>query len=218
MQQKPATIDTYTSVAGPGQAELIVKRSRFVALVYPVPTRGEAEALLAQAREAHPGARHICYAYKAGLSEETVRSSDAGEPSGTAGRPILDVVEREGLRNTLVAVVRYFGGVLLGAGGLVRAYSAAAAAGVAAAGKAAYSRHLVVQIEVDYQQYGRVERLLGEAGALLETPHYAERVTMRAALQAARADEITRQLADATGGRARCRSLAEEYRPLPAVR
>ena len=120
----------YTTVLGASEAEFTEKKSRFIGRCFPVETEDEAFAVIADVKKRHWDATHNCYAFIVGENGLTQRFSDDGEPSGTAGMPILDVIKQKGLTNTLIVVTRYFGGILLGAGGLVRAYSKAAASAV----------------------------------------------------------------------------------------
>ena len=123
---------SYDTVYTGGSDEIVEKKSRFIAQVFPVKTEEEVMQLLEAARKKYWDARHNCYAFVLGADGEISRCSDDGEPSGTAGRPILEVLTKRGLKDVLVIVTRYFGGTLLGTGGLVRAYSQAAQAGLAA--------------------------------------------------------------------------------------
>lgn len=211
---KENAVISYKSVASTAEAELVVKRSRFIGLAYPVASAQQAEDILAELHTVHPTARHICYAYKAGVDNEVVRSSDAGEPSGTAGRPILEVIEREGLRNTLVAVVRYFGGVLLGAGGLFRAYSAAAAAGVSAAGQTDYCLHQIYSVRTNYDMLGQIERVLATAGLSMENAEYTDNVIFQIAVPMSAAKMIKQQLINCCAGQISIQESATVYRQL----
>ena len=116
----------FLTLAGPAAAELVEKKSRFIGYAAPVADEAAALAFVQEIKARHRDATHNCYAYQAGDNDQFQRSSDDGEPSGTAGRPILEVIRGRGLKNTAVVVTRYFGGILLGTGGLVRAYGAAA--------------------------------------------------------------------------------------------
>lgn len=207
-------LESYASVAARACVEHVVRRSRFIANVFPV--QGDADTLksLQRVRDAHPGATHVCFAYRHGLDTEVVRFSDAGEPSGTAGRPILEVIEREGLQNTLVTVTRYFGGILLGAAGLVRAYSGAAALGIAAAGRATYVLQREYCMALQYPEWGRVEHLLGELGATVLKTAYGAEVSIRVRVPVTRIEALLGYLRDATGGRLEAHSSGEGYYPL----
>ena len=124
----------YRTISGNGEALVVEKKSKFIASVYPVKTVEEAEALLVKLRKQYYDATHNCYAYQIGERNEFQKASDDGEPQGTAGKPILEVLKNEEIKDTLVCVTRYFGGTLLGTGGLVRAYGKAAKEGILAAG------------------------------------------------------------------------------------
>ncbi|NLN19298.1 MAG: YigZ family protein [Firmicutes bacterium] len=204
----------YLSVAKKCDTELIIKKSRFIAQAFPVQDMEEVTSALRSVQEAYPDASHICYAYRCGLSTEVVRFNDAGEPSGTAGRPILEVIEREELRNTLITVTRYFGGTLLGAAGLVRAYSGSAAAVIAAAGKAVYKLHGEYELNVDYPLWGRVERILVENSIRIAQIEYGTDVLLRILVPTTHVDRLYGLLRDASSGDFSWRLLKESYYPV----
>lgn len=204
----------YLSVAKECRTELIIRKSRFIAQAFPVQSVEEVNSALRSVQESYPDASHICYAYRCGLSAEVVRFSDAGEPGGTAGRPILEVIEREDLRNTLITVTRYFGGTLLGAAGLVRAYGGSAAAVVAAAGKAVYKLHGEYELNVDYPLWGRVERILIENGIRIAQAEYGTDVLLRILIPTTHADKLYGLLRDASAGDLAWRLLKESYCPV----
>ncbi len=153
----------------PAEHELLIKKSRFIACVQPVEGRAEAQALVQGLRERHPGAAHVCWALLAGGQSA---ANDDGEPGGTAGRPMLDVLRHQELEGVLATVVRYFGGVKLGAGGLVRAYTDAVAQALAGADKVERVRQLRWTCQLPYALEGWVRRELhlGQA-ELLEASH-----------------------------------------------
>ena len=140
----------YFTIKQAGEAELIEKKSRFIGYAAPVSNEAEAMAFIEAIRAKHRDATHNCYAYQAGWHNEYQRSSDAGEPSGTAGRPILEVIKKSNLKNTVVVVTRYFGGVLLGAGGLARAYAKTAALALAKAGLLQRLAAKAYSLTIDY--------------------------------------------------------------------
>lgn len=157
------------SIAAPASFELLVRKSRFLACVQPVPDRAAAQAIVAQLRAQHPDAAHVCWALMAGGQSAAV---DDGEPAGTAGRPMLEVLRHHDLEGVLATVVRYFGGVKLGAGGLVRAYTDAVAQALKAAPTVALQRRVMLSCEVPYALEGTVRRALANADAtLLEVDH-----------------------------------------------
>lgn len=206
----------YKSVRGPAQTEIVIKKSRFIAHVAPVSTEEEAVAFIQRIRTEHAEATHNCYAYKAG---NAVRLSDDGEPSGTAGRPIFDVIEKQGISDVCVVVTRYFGGILLGAGGLVRAYSQSAAAGVEAAGVAETVPALDLRLRLDYGLVGKVQYLLEQMGALTLESQYGHEVTVDCRILAAWEADLLTQLQDLSAGRIQVERLRElnvggDLRPL----
>jgi uncharacterized YigZ family protein len=202
----------YLSVADTGTAEIVIKKSRFISTAMPLHSVDEARQILDLAGMEHKTASHICYAYKTGLAGETLRFDDAGEPAGTAGRPILDVIEKENLRNTMVVVVRYFGGILLGAAGLRRAYAKAAAKSVQAAGIASYALHEIFTVTVGYAVYDRVVSFLAGLGIAVENAAYGEEVGFEIAVPVPAALHVTNHLVDILGGRVRIEAQGRSYR------
>lgn len=192
---------TYT-LAATVQAELEIRKSRFLALAIPVPDREAAMAELASLRAQHPTATHVCWALLAGGQSGM---SDDGEPSGTAGRPILEVLRHHDLDGVLAAVVRYYGGVKLGAGGLVRAYTDAIAAALKSAERIERIAYATLAVEVDYADEPRVRRWLEQAAqdgcTLLETDYgIMARLVIR--LPATLRETARQALRDTTHGRA----------------
>lgn len=173
-------MEAYRFVYRAGQGEITEKKSRFIATVQPVTTPEEALAFVAEKKKEYWDARHNCYAYVTGKNQEQMRCSDDGEPSGTAGRPILDVLLREQIHDAVIVVTRYFGGVLLGTGGLVRAYQKAASEGLAAAEILSWQEGRPLAVETDYQGYGKVEYLFRELGVYVEDTDFGQQVTIRA--------------------------------------
>ncbi|NBS92452.1 MAG: DUF1949 domain-containing protein [Betaproteobacteria bacterium] len=145
------------TLASPTHAELLIKKSRFVACVQPCASREDAAAVVAALWREHPGASHVCWALMAGGQSAAV---DDGEPGGTAGRPMLEVLRHQALEDVLATVVRYFGGVRLGAGGLVRAYTDAVASALLKADKVPRRRRIMLRCEVPYALEGSVRRRL----------------------------------------------------------
>lgn len=169
-------IKTYKVVTKEGTGEIVEKKSRFIGASYIVESVEDAEKKIAEVSKKYWDARHNCYAYVIGKNSENTRCSDNGEPSGTAGKPILEVITGAGLTNTLVIVTRYFGGVLLGTGGLVRAYTQAAQAAVAASetGEMVYARQLT--IEVAYNMINNVKYFFEQNKISISDPRYTENV------------------------------------------
>ena len=157
-------LESYRTIQGPGEALVVEKKSKFIATVCQVKSQEEAEACLQQLRKKYYDARHNCFAYQIGEKNEIQRCSDDGEPQGTAGKPILDVLKGEDVRNTLICVTRYFGGTLLGTGGLVRAYGKAAKEGLLDAGIIEKRRIQLIEVGMSYTLVGKVQYLLGDKG------------------------------------------------------
>ncbi|MBC5782703.1 YigZ family protein [Ramlibacter sp. USB13] len=154
-------------------SELLIKKSRFLGCVQPVAGRAEALAVVERLRAEHPGAAHVCWALLAGGQSA---ANDDGEPGGTAGRPMLEVLRHQQLEGVLATVVRYFGGVKLGAGGLVRAYTDAVAQALLGAEKVTLQKLVQLACTVPYAQEGLVRRVLQEAGAALGEVVHGESV------------------------------------------
>lgn len=149
------------TLAKPAQSDLTIRKSRFIGCVQAVAGRTEAQAIVARLRDEHPGAAHVCWALLAGGQSA---ANDDGEPGGTAGRPMLEVLRRQDLEGVLATVVRYFGGVKLGAGGLVRAYTDAVAQALLQAEKVPLRRQVLLRCSVPYSLEGMVRRELEKAG------------------------------------------------------
>ena len=164
----------------PAHDSLVEKKSEFIGDAAHIDTLDEALAFVESIRMMHPKARHVAYAAVTGGADGTLaeRMSDDGEPSGTAGKPILDVLRQGGMTDCVVAVTRYFGGILLGSGGLVRAYSSAASLAVAAASKAAIVPCLRYLVTLDYPQLAVFQRLLAQADGEACDESYTDHVSM----------------------------------------
>jgi uncharacterized YigZ family protein len=158
-----------------GQTEIIIQKSRFICQVRRVETEEEANQFLTAIRKKYWDATHNCYAYV--ITDQVQKSSDDGEPAGTAGRPILEVIHNKELTHTAIVVTRYYGGIKLGAGGLVRAYSQSASAAINAAGIVERSLYQQLILTFDYSFLGRIEHELHQFPILLDSPEYKENVT-----------------------------------------
>ena len=192
----------YLTVAAEAQAELEEKRSRFLSFVSRVTTDAEATAFVSSVRARFPDARHAVYAYVASSSGTLAqRYSDDGEPQGTAGLPVLDVIRKRELTDTAIVVVRYFGGILLGAPGLVRAYSGAASLAVNAAGIVRMTPLASLHVSVSYQNWQRVENAAARMGLALEEPSYAEEVSCVIGVAPGDMESVQSALRDACAGR-----------------
>lgn len=188
----------WATLAGPVESELLIKKSRFLGRVMPVSGRAEAYAEVARLKALHPGAVHVCWALLAGGQSAAV---DDGEPSGTAGRPMLDVLRHQQLEGVLATVVRYFGGIKLGAGGLVRAYTDTVATALQQAERVPIIRQVVLGCRVGYELEGVLRReLAAREGVLLDVAHAAD-VSVQLQLPEPQAEAFRTWLDDAGHGR-----------------
>lgn len=196
-------ISSYRSVRKFCAGEVTEKKSRFIAGVYPVKTEAEANEILAAVRKKYWDARHNCYAYiLMGEDGKLIKKfSDDGEPSQTAGKPMMDVMEGMELCNVLVVVTRYFGGVLLGTGGLVRAYSAAAKEGIEAGEICTYVLADRMKVETDYNGAGKIQYLLGQLG-ISAACEYSDKVILSFACPAEKTGRLVKEITEATNARA----------------
>lgn len=209
------SLPSYRTLGRFATAEIVIKRSRFIGWGSPVETEEAALELLDRIRSEHPQATHHCYAYRVGLGTETIRFSDDGEPGGTAGRPILEVLQREDLRNAIIVVTRYFGGTLLGAAGLVRAYAQGARAAVEACGVVRQLLHSRIQVVLDYEWLGKVQHWLQESGAIVESSDYGAQATLQFLVAADATDQALTALQEMTNGQAKPELQDRLYWPLP---
>lgn len=189
------------TLSEPVQAELIEKKSRFIGYAAPVETEEAAQAFLQEIRTRHRDATHNCYAYQVGEHNQYQRSSDDGEPSGTAGRPILEVIKGSGLSNIIVVVTRYFGGTLLGTGGLVRAYSASAQAALAEGERVRLVAAAAWALTVEYQQWQRLEGWLATEGYPVQDVRFTDKVDVRFMTPVGAADNLPERLAELLNAR-----------------
>ncbi|MCI9619415.1 MAG: YigZ family protein [Dorea sp.] len=192
----------YRIVYTGGEGEIVEKKSRFIATAAPVRSEEEALQIIEQIRKKYWDARHNCYAYVIGERGELERFSDDGEPGGTAGKPILEVIKGEELRNTLIVVTRYFGGTLLGTGGLVRAYSAAAKAGIASSVIITRIPGIKLHITTEYTGLGKIQYILGQRGITTLDSVYTDKVELEVLTAEAEAEAVKAELTEGTNGQA----------------
>ena len=172
-------MEQYNTVLEGGTGEIVEKKSRFIATVRPVKNEEEALVFLEEMRKKYWDARHNCYAYSIGKNREFTRCSDDGEPSGTAGRPMLDVILGEDIYNVAVVVTRYFGGVLLGTGGLVRAYSKAMQEGLAGSLVIEKKKGISLKVTTDYTGIGKIQYIAGERQIPILDSEYTDKVVLK---------------------------------------
>ena len=194
-----------------GVGEIVEKKSRFIATVRLVESEEEALTVLEAARKKYWDATHNCFAYVIGERRETVRCSDDGEPSGTAGRPMLDVLLGEEITNVIVIVTRYFGGTLLGTGGLVRAYSRAVQEGLAHSRLIEKMYGVRMEIQSDYTGIGKIQYLLASGQIPVLDTRYTDQVVTEVLVPKGQADRIRSEITEGTNGRAKMRETDELY-------
>ncbi|TXK82534.1 YigZ family protein [Paenibacillus sp. N3.4] len=190
----------FKTVQSYGSSEIIIKKSRFIGHAKPVYSEEEAILFIEAIKKEHKVATHNCSAYVIGERDQIQKQSDDGEPSGTAGKPILEVIKHQGLKNIAVVVTRYFGGIMLGAGGLIRAYTDGAVVGIEAAEPIYKVNHQQVLIEVDYTWYGKLENELRNQGMLLGEIQFTDKVTVTCFPLAAEAESFMSWATDVTQG------------------
>jgi len=200
---------SYRTVAAPAASEIMIKKSRFIGQVGPAASEKEAAAFVADIKRKHREAAHNCHAWI--IDSLNQRSSDDGEPSGTAGRPMLEILRLENLEQVVVVVTRYFGGILLGANGLIRAYSQACKAALDAAGMGSQLPCRKIKVRVDYTLYGKLENQLKERGIAVLDTDFLENVTVTLGLPLEQVQPISDWLVDLSSGQAVLQPGEEYY-------
>ncbi len=201
---------TYTTLEKEASAEFTEKKSVFIGYACPVKTEEEAIEFIARIRKKHSDARHNCYAYQLN-GGGIARYSDDGEPQGTAGVPILDVIKKSGADDCCVVVTRYFGGILLGAGGLVRAYANGAKIALDAAHIVTYENYTEFRVVCDYAAYQKLEYEFPRFGIITDATDFGTNVTLRLAVKSARYNEFSDKLAEMFAGKVSTEILGERF-------
>ena len=196
------TANGYRVVYEGGEGEIVENKSRFIATVRPIETEEEAVAFVNEMKKKYWDARHNCSAFVIGSRQEVTRCSDDGEPAQTAGRPMLDVLLREGITNVAVVVTRYFGGVLLGTGGLVRAYQSATQAGLAASKIIEKRQGKKLIIHTDYNGLGKLQYLFGQQKTAILDTEYAADVVLTILVPVEQKDFLYKEIIEQTNGTA----------------
>ena len=200
----------YKTVRNAANDKFVEKRSRFIGYVKPVTIEEEATAFISEIRSKHWDARHNVYAYS--LREGNIkRYSDDGEPSGTAGMPMLDVIVKNEIVDVCVVVTRYFGGVLLGTGGLVRAYSQGCKIALEAGEIILMQSCLICAVRCNYNQYGKVSSLIMETGGVVDDTVFESDVQLKFHIQPELLAQLNKRLADATAGEIQAEADGEDY-------
>ena len=200
----------YFVPTGAGESEYVEKRSRFLGHVRPVESEDEARAFIAAVKKEHYDARHNCWCYI--IKDGPERYSDDGEPQGTAGIPMLEILRREGVTNAVCVVTRYFGGVLLGTGGLFRAYTRSAKDALDAAGISVVRRWLTLDLPCSYAAAERYKNELASFGGAVAEMDYGASVTIRALLPEERIDAFSARIFELSGGSVTPKVTGESFR------
>lgn len=194
-----------------GAGEIEEKKSRFIATIHPVESEEEAFAFIAEMKKKYWDATHNCSAFTIGENHEAARCNDDGEPAQTAGRPMLDVLLGEDIHNICVVVTRYFGGTLLGTGGLVRAYSKAVKAGLLECVIVEKQLAERLKVETDYTDLGKIQYIAGEMGIKTIDSNYSDRVVLQLLAPVREAGKLKAKLVEGTSGRCRLEVLGQVY-------
>ena len=203
----------YYIPSGDGEAEFVEKRSRFLGHVRLVETEEEARDFIAQMKKKYYDARHNCWCYI--IKDGAERYSDDGEPQGTAGIPMLEVFRREGLCNVVCVVTRYFGGILLGAGGLLRAYTRSAKDALDAAGVSVVRRWVEMELRCSYAMAERLKAEIAAFDGVAGEPDYGADVTLHAFIPEEKGEDFAARIFDLSHGSVEARSVGEDFRPVP---
>ena len=204
-------LENYKTIYAGGEGEITEKKSRFIATVRLVEKEEDALAFIEEMKKKYWEARHNCYAYSIGEHREFTRCSDDGEPSGTAGRPMLDVILGEDIYNVAVVVTRYFGGVLLGTGGLVRAYSGAVQAGLGESTVIEKHHGISLALTADYTAIGKLQYIAAENQLPVLDTEYTDRVIMHLLVPNDQVGRIQKVITEATSGRTKMEKEKELY-------
>lgn len=206
-------MEEYLVPTGFGEDEFLEKKSRFIGRIWPVETEEEAIAKIQEMKKRHYDATHNCWAYI--IHDGAVRFSDDGEPGGTAGMPMLQVLQREGLSNVVCVVTRYFGGILLGAGGLVRAYTKGAKIAADAAGKSMKRVWTALYVPCPYSYYEQMKLKAEEFGGILRRTDFGAEVEMEILFPKDQTALFLEKMTDMTCGAVECMEIGQEYRAFP---
>ncbi|HSU79486.1 MAG TPA: YigZ family protein [Candidatus Angelobacter sp.] len=201
----------YYTVKKAIENEIVIQKSKFISHVHHVSNEDEAQRLIQAKLKAHYKSNHNCYAYVLGDNNQVQKASDDGEPSGTAGVPILEVLKKQDLKDTLVVVTRYFGGIKLGAGGLIRAYSTATSEGIKAAGIIERLPIRVYGVIIDYTLWGTLENALRQSPYLLINTAYTDRVTLEIGVTLPEDLQFEKWLTELCNGKVQVELLREEF-------
>lgn len=204
-------LTTYYTVKMAGSHEILIQKSRFITYVDRAESEEEAQAFIQSIKKKHYDATHNCSAYMIGDNDEIQKANDDGEPGGTAGVPMLEVLKKRELKNTVVVVTRYFGGIKLGAGGLIRAYSSATSEGIDAVGVVKRTLMQVVYATYDYTHHGKIENAIQTSPYKQKEANYLEQVEMGIYVESGKKEEFVEWMTNLTNGEATFRTGDVEY-------
>ncbi len=204
----------YKTIHKYGENEIIINKSRFIGYAMPINTEEEALDFIEKIKTKHRDASHNVYAYVVGENSNIQRFSDDGEPSGTAGIPALEVIKKEDLRNVVVVVTRYFGGIKLGGGGLIRAYTKGAKIGLEAGLIIEKTLHHRLKIRINYTLYGMIENYLITNGFIVDDIVYDDAVNIYVYIKFSEVDNFTRTIVDLTSGEGIVEYIEERHLPM----
>lgn len=193
----------YYTVKGYGEHEIEIQKSRFIAYIERVETEEEAQEFIQRIKKKNWNATHNCSAYMIGENDQIQKANDDGEPSGTAGVPILEVLKKKGLKDSVVVITRYFGGIKLGAGGLIRAYGKATSEGIAATGIVERKLMRIMHTSVDYTWLGKLENELRSSIYKIKEIHYLENVELETFVEEGKTDIFTEWMTELTNGQSK---------------
>ncbi|GGA18652.1 YigZ family protein [Psychrobacillus lasiicapitis] len=201
----------YHTVKGYGESEVLIQKSRFLTYVNRAETEQDAQDFINNIKQLHRDATHNCSAYIIGEHDNVQKANDDGEPSGTAGVPMLEVLKKQGLKDTVVVVTRYFGGIKLGGGGLIRAYGKATTEGIAAAKVVERKLHHLMKVQVDYTWLGKVENEVRNSSYPLKEINYADSVEFLVYTKANEEMTFTNWIIEMTNGQAKIEVIEKEF-------
>lgn len=204
-------LEKYLTVQSYGEAKYEINKSLFIAYVQRTTSEEEAQKFIAKIRKKHYDATHNCSAYVIGANDQIQRSSDDGEPSGTAGRPILEVIKKNHLKDTTIVVTRYFGGIKLGAGGLIRAYGKSASLGIQATGIVKRELHSIISINIDYGFLGTIENQLRTNNYSIDKIEYLDKVTIFVLVPKGTEEKLKQEIINLTSAQAEISITGEKY-------
>ncbi|SDM42668.1 uncharacterized protein, YigZ family [Psychrobacillus sp. OK028] len=201
----------YKTVQGYGESEINIQKSRFITYINRAESEEEAQDFIINIKEKHKSANHNCSAYIIGEHDNIQKANDDGEPSGTAGVPMLEVLKKQGIKDTVVVVTRYFGGIKLGGGGLIRAYGKATTEGIDAAKVVERKLHHLLKVSIDYTWLGKVENEVRNSVYPLKEINYAELVEVLVYTKADEERDFTNWIAEMTNGQAQIELVDKEF-------